>query len=186
MKEQLNQEYKYVLLLAFALTVMGSVVIPPRTTQTPDTQNYVAMVEGKYSEAVSPFRYRVFVPALARVLPLQPLPAMRLITVLSLFGIYSVAMLLCFRAGAGFQPTLIAVSAYFVSRPNMYNYYDPYLTDGLGLLALFLLSLYFLDSRPKCFAAVLAVGVLARESALFVFPACFSPESDGRQSSPLV
>ena len=49
---------------------------------SPDTHNYVRMIVGE--EAPAPFRFRLLVPALASALPLDPLPALALISWLSL------------------------------------------------------------------------------------------------------
>jgi hypothetical protein len=65
----------------------------------------------------------------------------------------------------------LAVVALFCSRPILYNYYNPFLTDGLGMLVLFLLSMCFIADKLGAFAAVVAIGVFVRESAFFVFPA---------------
>jgi hypothetical protein len=73
--------------------------------------------------------------------------------------------------GIEFRASVLAVVAVFCSRPNLFNYYNPYLTDAVGMLVLFLLSMCFLSDRLGVFAALLALGVFIRESAFFVLPA---------------
>ncbi len=154
-----------VLLSGLALT------IAPRNTPTIDTAHYVNMLEGRFDLAPAPCRYRVVVPFLAHLLPLSPLSALRFITWASLL----LAYLLCYAESSllniGLAATSISVAAMFCSRPNLFNYFNPFLTDGLGLLVLFLLSALFLSDRFGVFAAILIVGVFVRESAMFVLPA---------------
>jgi hypothetical protein len=148
-----------------------ALAIPPRNPPSSDTDQYVSMLEGRFDLANAPQRYRVVVPFLARLLPLPPLSALRLITVVSLLLAYLVCFAECSLLNIGAAATSISVVAMFCSRPILFNYFNPFLTDGLGLLVLFVLSVLFLCDRFAPFAALLILGVFVRESAMFVLPA---------------
>lgn len=158
------------LLLALTLSLLA-LSIAPQAKFTPDTQNYVRMIHGDYAQAITPFRYRVVVPIMAGRLPLRPEAALRAITWASLLLVYVLAVLECSMLGIGFRASALAVVALFCSRPNLLNYYNPYLTDGVGMLVLFVLSMSFIAGRLGAFSAVVVVGLFVRESAFFVLPA---------------
>lgn len=158
--------------IMIALLLSGlALAIAPRNTPTIDTVHYVNMVQGRFDLALAPYRYRVVVPFLAHLLPLSPLSALRFITFASLLLAYVVCFAECSLLNIGFASATISVVAMFCSRPNLYNYFNPFLADGLGLLILFLLSVLFLSDQLGVFATLLVVGVFVRESAIFVLPA---------------
>jgi hypothetical protein len=145
--------------------------IAPRDAPTIDTIQYINMLKGRFDLAGSPQVYRVGVPFLARLLPLSPLSAFRLITVTSLFLAYWLCFVECSMLNIGLAATTLSVLAVFCSRPILFNYQNPFITDGLALLVLFVLSVLFLADRFAAFAAVLMVGMFVKESAPFVLPA---------------
>jgi hypothetical protein len=163
---------KLVLAFLLALTLsLFALTVTPVTTLTSDTHSYIQMMHGNYGRVPTPFRYRVVVPIVAGWLPLRPEIALRTITWVSLLVVYVLAVLECSILGIGFRASALAVVALFCSRPNLLNYYNPYLTDGMGMLILFLLSLCFITGRLADFAGLVGLGVFVRESAFFVLPA---------------
>jgi hypothetical protein len=164
---------KYVLAAIMGAVLLSglALAVAPRKIPSIDTVGYVYMVEGRLDLAAVPQRYRVVVPFLAHLLPLPPLSALRLITWASLLLVYLTCFAECSLLNIGVASATISVLAMFCSRPNLCNYFNPFLTDGPGLLILFVLSVLFLSDRFGAFAALLVVGVFVRESAVFVLPA---------------
>lgn len=165
------------LAIAVTLVLFGVLTVLPVRTPTFDTQFYVSMAQGKYSGVMTSERYRVVVPTLAGLLPVSPLLALRLITCVSMAAVYLLALTECSSIGIVGWPALSALTVIFCSRVNLYNFYNPYLTDGMGLAVLFFLSWCFLADFCWPFVAAGILGIFVRESALFVAPAwLFSPK----------
>jgi hypothetical protein len=148
-----------------AAALFAFATISPRQTLTPDNAAYVAMASGKPAQA--PFCFRVLVPFVAGLLPLPAPAALRLITCVCLAGVYLCGLYLCNIEGANIAASMSALLLLYCSRPNLFNYYNPYLTDAAGWLIIFVLCIAFLKGWYPCFIAVATIGALVRESALF-------------------
>jgi hypothetical protein len=163
--------------IAAGLALFGALSVLPVRIPTLDTHAYVSMAQGNYSAVGTPFRYRVVVPALAGMLPTSPLLGLRLITYVSMAGVYFLGLTECASLGIVGWPALCALMVIFCSRANLFNFYNPYLTDATGLAVLFLLSWCFIADLYWPFLGAACLGIFVRESALFAVPVwLFSPK----------
>jgi len=153
------------ILVAVAAALFAFATLAPRQTPTPDNVAYVAMASGKPAQA--PFCFRILVPFVAGLLPLPPLAALRVITCVCMAGVYLCGLYLCNKEGVNIAASLPALLLLYCSRPNLFNYYNPYLTDAAGWLIIFVLCIAFVKGWYSSFIAVATIGALVRESALF-------------------
>lgn len=153
------------IIVAAAAALFAFATVAPRQSLTPDNVAYVAMASGKPAQA--PFCFRILVPFVASLLPLPPLSALRLITCFCMVGVYLCGLYLCSAEGINIAGSLSALLLFYCSRPHLFTYYNPYLTDAAGWLVIFLLTIAFVKRRYPYFIAVAAIGALVRESALF-------------------
>jgi hypothetical protein len=153
------------IVIATIATLFAVAVLSPRQSLTPDNVAYVAMASGKPAQA--PFCFRMLVPFVAGLLPLPPLAALRFITCMCMAGVYVCGLYLCNLEGVNKIASLSALLLFYCSRPHLFNYYNPYLTDAAGWLIIFILCILFVKGLYPYFIAVATVGALVRESALF-------------------
>jgi hypothetical protein len=158
-------------LLAAALLSAVSFVIVPCLPNTPDNVAYISMASGDYNSTPAPYRFRLLAPTLAGRLPMLPANALRAVTVASLFIVYLLALKLCASLGMDLRSSLLALALFFSSRTNLFTYYNPFLTDALGLVILFALTIAFLSNKALPFTVIACLGVWNRETALFIAPA---------------
>ena len=151
-----------------------------------DATAYVTMAEGAGARVPAPFRFRVLVPLLASWLPLAAPDALQVITYTSLFSAY----LLIIWSGAvvGLSPAASAFGLISVwgSTWHLYHFYNPYMTDGAGLLVLAVMVAALLTNAFALFAAAAIAGVLVRESTLALVPAWAVTMQGGRTVSLLL
>jgi hypothetical protein len=172
--------------LAAGLVLAGHLfAAPPVRHLGYDATAYVAMAEGHGARVPAPFKFRVLVPLLAGWLPLAAPDALQAITYTCLFGAY----LFMLRAGtaAGLSPagSAFGVLAVWGSTWHLYHYYNPYMTDGAGLLALGAMVSALLTDTLALFAVAAIAGVLVRESTLALVPAWIATKQAGRTLSLL-
>lgn len=136
-----------------------------------DATFYVRMVEGPMDRVPSPFAFRVLVPWLARQLPVPAASALQIITYTSLFGCYVVVMASCRVLGLRLRDSIFGLAAIWGSTWHLYYFWNPYLTDGLGLLMLSAMMWAVLTGTLWIFAMASLVGVLAREGTAMLVPA---------------
>lgn len=135
-----------------------------------DAAEYLAMVEGGPGDALPPFRYRVLVPFLAKVLPLPADQALRAISYASLFLAYLLLMATGLRLGLPPAAAVAGLLAVFASSLHLYNYFNPFLADAFQVAALSGM-LYALVARSfPAFAVCAVLGVLARETTIYLVP----------------
>lgn len=135
-----------------------------------DTLVYVSMIEGRWSAAAQPFKYRILVPLLARLLVLTPLDALRFISYLSLFASYLVILLTCSRLGLSILQSVFGLLIVFATTWHLYFYANPFLTDAFGLMTVCLLLFAAVDGSFLLFAVSAIFGALAREATLLLVP----------------
>lgn len=136
---------------------------------TPDALQYTSMASGSTSSP--PFSYRVLVPYLASLLPMPPDLALRLITYLCLGTLYFSSLLSLTRLGFVFPIKLASILCLFASTGHLYMYSNPYLTDAFGLMSLSIMLYALFVGSSALFAITTGIGVLARETTLFLVPA---------------
>lgn len=178
LRSQLTR-YLIPLVIPAIFVLAGATLIIPRSDTAPervgalrgDTLEYVKMIDGRYTDAMSPYRYRVLVPTIARLLPWPAARSMKIITYVSLYMSYLLGWLILRKMAFPTWASLTGLAAVFLMPIHLYNYSNPYLTDGFGLMVLFLITWCLLHGRFAPFVSAVVVGVLAREAALFLAPA---------------
>jgi hypothetical protein len=139
-----------------------------------DSVRYFMMANGDFSASVMvPYRFRIFIPLLARLLPLPHEMSFAVITYASLFLVYLIAQIICQRLRINWVASVLGLFVVFTTYANLYNYYNPYLTDGFALFVLFIMILSFYDRSFAVFSIASVVGILTREQTLFLTPLWF-------------
>lgn len=155
---------------SMVLVTVGIGLWGPRTFPTPDNpprgdaRAYIQMAAGDYSNATGVLRYRAFVPWMASLLPTGPALALALITYSSLGVSYVVGLLVCHRLGIPTPASLLGLLLTYGGTWHLYNYANPFLLDGFGLLCTFLAFLFVEAEDWIGYAWAAAVGALAREN----------------------
>ena len=162
------------LLLLLART---DVLLPghPNWTRPWDHQKYLLMAEQPFELRIAPFSWRVLGPLLSWVLPFPTTTSARVVGFVALWATAVAVFVLLRRlgfddlaAGAGM---LLLLTVGWATGYLLYNFWLP---DGLALLCVVVLAIAAVDRRPLLFAAVLVVGVLAKEQVLLAAPLWWS------------
>jgi len=172
--------FTYVLsiVISATLVIVGHSFVLQRSLNGPthyltiggDTNNYVSMAEGDFSSVGFPYRYRVIVPLIASLLPFSPTEALRVISYVSLFTCYVLLLLTCSKLGLDTYMSVGGLLTVFVSTWHIYNYHNPFLTDAFALMALSAMIFSLIHGSFLIFAISAIVGVLARETTIFLVP----------------
>lgn len=173
------KSFLLIFLLAGLLLLLGDKLISQRQLDGPspemtisgDTLVYVAMIEGEIDSAPTPFKYRVLVPLIGRVLPLSPTASLKAIAYVSLFLTYLFALLACRKLGLGLLPSSFGLFVLYTSVWHLYNFHNPYLTDAFQLMALSLMFYALVHHAVMMFWPGAVLGILARETTIFLVPA---------------
>lgn len=169
-----------VLVMSAALVLLGDRLISQRQLNGPpggemtisgDTLAYVQMIEGDFKAVGKPYRYRILVPFMGRVLPFPPTLDLKVISYFSLFFAYVFALLTCRRLGLGYLASFGGLFALYSSVWHLYNYHNPFLTDAFQLMALSVMLFFLLRLNFTIFWAAGIIGILARETTVFLVPA---------------
>lgn len=153
---------------------------------TGGSAEYIEMAQHGTMAAPAPFRYRFLVPLLVSVLPVPAELGFRIVTFTCLGLTYIVALLIADALGISLRGSLIALLSMFCARTHAFNYWNPLLTDGWGLLAMFLMLWALIRSRDAVFTAASVLGTLGRESVMFLTPAIFTRKQWKRAVLPIV
>jgi hypothetical protein len=129
-----------------------------------DAAHYLAMARGSLADAPAPFAFRIGVPLLARVLPAEPEVTFRLVTWASLVLVCALTYLLGRRLGHAPAPMALAVIAGCTTPAWVYQFENPYLTDGIGLLAVTASLSAWIAGAFGLALALLVAGPLFRET----------------------
>jgi len=124
---------------------------------------------------IAPWSWRVLVPALARYMPLRTQENFEVIafSVLALSGF--LIYLIVRRWGFSANLSRAGVALFFsMSYATKFNIRDFWLTDSTAFLFVAAAILALQYRRLVIFAACLLVGTLAKESAVFAAPLCYS------------
>jgi len=127
------------------------------------------MTEGKGSCVDAPFRYRVLVPFMARWLPFSPANSLKSISYASLFGSYMLILLACRHVGLNLRHAVSGLLVVWASF-HLYCYHNPYLTDAFGLLLICMMLFALIKESFLLFAGAALLGILARETCIFILP----------------
>ncbi|NLX24303.1 MAG: hypothetical protein GXY55_21860 [Phycisphaerae bacterium] len=164
--------------ISLLLVALGHLLVPQRVHDGPnetmtirgDSLDYIAMVEGDWTAARSPFRYRVLAPFLAGLLPLSPTDALRCVTYVSLCLTYVVALLACKNAGLGVISSMLGLVLAWASPCHLYSYHNPFLTDALALFMLGVMVYALFRDSFALFLAAAVLGILTRETTIVAVP----------------
>jgi len=159
------------LVIAMLFDLVGFWAAPARINYSSNSAFYIEMAQHGTRSVQPPFRYRAFVPLIARLLPLRADQAFVAITAVSLVGCLFLAMLICRRIGISIPACIFGATALFCSRAFIYNYVNPYMTDAVALLAIFAMVYTYLGEQELAFAAAAVVGILAHEITVLLVPA---------------
>lgn len=133
-----------------------------------DTNTYVSMIKG--NSAPSPFKFRILVPFIAGLLPFSPTDSLKFISYLSLFSCYLFILLTCTKLGLNISNSVVGLLSVWASTWHLYNYHNPFLTDAFGLLMLCVMLFALTNYDFLVFLAAALLGVLARETVVFLVP----------------
>ena len=140
---------------------------------TPDAKNYILKAAGYKS--FPPYKYRVLTPTLTSAVN-RWIPgideAMFTVNMLALYLFYLVCGLTVFYLGGNFWQALAGLAG-VLSFWHLYNYANPYTVEPVFYLMAALLIYAVVTQRFWLFVIVLAVGMLNKESLLFLAPAWF-------------
>ena len=120
------RDWMLVIIVSAVAALFAFATIPPQRTFTPDNLAYFDMASGKPAQA--PFCFRILVPSIARLLPLSPPIALRLITYVCMAGVYLCGLYLCRLEGINLAASFGGLLLFYCSRPHLFTYYNPYLS----------------------------------------------------------
>ena len=189
MKQSSYPNLTKIVLIALILLLMGHNFVLQRThtnasrtlTIRGDTDHYVSMIEGNWSTADAPFRFRILVPLIASILPLPPIESLRYISYVSLFLSYIFILVCCTKLNINKDHSVIGLLAVWASTFHLYSYHNPYLTDALGLLIICIMIFALFNNNFYLFLTAATIGCLVRETTIFLVPVWFIKD-DWRRS----
>lgn len=162
----------------YSITILLTILLslPRFAHHTPDSKQYVNLA--KYfrgdlprEQLRGPFAYRILVPFLAASLPSDNLDLnFALINVLATILAYLVFIPYLKRFVATRTDFNVGMLMLVVSFPT-FNYASAVLTDPVGFLMFSIAAYLLLVERYCLFSCAVCLGLLARESALFLVPA---------------
>jgi len=159
------------LAIAILLDIVGLCTVSARINFSSNSAFYIRMAQDGTTSVEPPFRYRALAPFVAHLLPLPADQALVLVSHVSLVGCLFLAMLICRRIGLSIHACVFGATALFCSRAFTYNYVNPYMTDGVALLAIFVMVYAYIGEQETLFGVAAVVGVLAHEITVFLVPA---------------
>jgi hypothetical protein len=177
--EKINRsDIRTAVIISLLLVLMGHIFVLqctpvneiPTLTIRDDAFFYIDMANGKWSAIPSPWKFRVLVPFLAGLLPFSAVDSLRLVAYLSLFFSYLFMFLACRKMGVSLGGSVIGLCCVWCSRWHLMNYNNPYLTDAFGLFILCVMMFSFLDDKFFVFLIAAVLGILARETTVFLVP----------------
>jgi hypothetical protein len=184
----------YVLISA-ALVALGSHLVLSRHSggsaerlmdiPTGGSAEYLDMAQHGTMAGPAPFRYRFLVPFIVSKLPVPAELGFRVLTFICLGLTYVVALLTADALGISLRASLIALLSVFCGRAHAFNYWNPLLADGWGLLAMFVMLWALIRNLDAVFTVASVLGTLGRESVMFLTPAIFTPKTWKRALLPV-
>jgi len=175
-----KENTKLKIIVYFVLSVLflatGHFVVTQRSADSkipwfqisPDGKQYIAMVKGEPAKA--PFSQRVIVPFIASFIPTSPENALRTVTYFSLFIIYLLTFLILDSLKFRLIEIIITIYVIFCSTAQLLLYQNPHMNDAFGIMCMLFMLWSMMKRRPVPFGIFSVVGILARESVLFMLP----------------
>ncbi|MFL5798149.1 MAG: hypothetical protein ACJ77A_09475 [Actinomycetota bacterium] len=141
-----------------------------------DHHMYIAMaVGGPLDFHVAPYAWRILGPALVWAMPFGAQLGFQIVTLVCVWGTGVAVWALLARLG--FRPELCTAGlllSFSLGYATKWTVFDFWLTDPLAFLLATTAVLLVLSGRDLAFAVCLAVGVLAKESVIFVAPLAYT------------
>jgi hypothetical protein len=136
-----------------------------------DHRKYLAMAEHPFEVRAAPFSWRVLEPLVVHASPLGTAPTFWLLAVAAVIGTGVAVHVLLRHLGVDLL-LATAGTMLFCSLGWLTGYplYDIWLPDALAGLVIVLAATAAVDRRPLRFAALLVIGALVKEQALFAAP----------------
>ena len=162
--------------ISVAFVCLGHLIVIQRSLHgrsswfqmSPDAKQYIRMVKGE--EAIPPYCHRFLVPSIASLLPMSADSALRFISYFCLILTYCVGFLILNQLRFDLCTMTVSSCCLFASTGHLLFYQNPYLTDAFGLMCLILMLYFLIRNKTFAFGISACVGVLARESSLFLVP----------------
>ncbi|MDP9341800.1 MAG: hypothetical protein M3Q23_06785 [Actinomycetota bacterium] len=141
-----------------------------------DHHMYISMAQhGPFGFHIAPYNWRVLGPVIVWALPLGVQGGFQVVTFLSVWLTGLLVVVLLERLGFGRALALAGMLMYFsLGYATKFTLFDFWLTDPLAFLLVTVAVVCVLGGHDLAFAACLAVGVLAKESVIFVAPLYYS------------
>jgi hypothetical protein len=141
-----------------------------------DHHMYIWMAEhGPFSFHIAPYGWRVLAPALVWAMPFEPQLGFQIVSIAAVWGTGVAVWVLLRRLGFLPELAIAGLLLYFaLGYATKWTLFDFWLTDPLAFLLATCAVLFALSGRDVWFAVCLAVGVLAKESVIFVAPLAYT------------
>jgi len=141
-----------------------------------DHHMYIAMATGGPLDFhIAPYNWRILGPALVWAMPFATQAGFQIVTIAGVFGTGVAVWFLLRRLGFGHELAVGGLLLYFaVGYATKWTLFDFWLTDPLAFLLATVAVLLILGDHDVGFAVCLAVGVLAKESVIFVAPLAYT------------
>lgn len=169
---------------ALLLAALLPVFIDRHQANTGDGGFYVRMARDPGLFVDPPWGFRILMPWLAAALPGSAERGFEVVTVLSL-ALTAAFLFALLRSVSGEQAAWFGLVLFLVSGPVVSALQNPYLADSLAFVFVAGGLLLAFSRRWLPLAAVLAVGVLAKEAVLFVIGAALLLGLRSRPRAPL-
>jgi hypothetical protein len=157
------------LLLAISLVCFGFLLVRQVSNYTLDSLMYLRMAQSDSTVPV-PYLFRVLVPALASHMHVPAAAGMKIISSVSLVITLWLVALCAMATGARVPGAAAAMIVIFCSRNFLYNFHNPFLTDAPALAVSMAMMLASLVEGSVVFALLGGIGILVRESTVFMVP----------------
>lgn len=183
-----NRRREFLLIAGVALVIIAALRFRtdtltydhPQFLNPWDHHKYIWMATNNpFDFHVAPFCWRVGTPLLAAALPFDLEKSFMILSYLALWMTGVVMFYLARRYGFSKSIALTGMIAFFsmgwVVKANLYNIFKP---DPLAFLFVTLAIYCIVDRRDILYAVLLAVGVVFKESVLFVVPLYYALKTD--------
>lgn len=182
-----NEYFEVFIVLFFSLLfVLVLFLTTPRLSASDpgDHQTYIAMSEDPFSATKPPFAYRIMIPFIVWLVPLNTELAFFLITIASLILLGLVVYLLLKSYVSKIMAFMGVTLFYSLEFGPRFMIYDFWLPDACALLSIMLCFLLMKHEKPLPFALVFGFGVLCKEITLFVIPVIIMKYVRDRKNHP--
>jgi hypothetical protein len=141
-----------------------------------DHHMYIAMaVGGPFDFHIAPYAWRILGPSLVWAMPFSAQLGFQVVTVVGVWGTGVAMWVLLGRLGFRRELCVAGLLLYFsLGYATKWTVFDFWLTDPLAFLLATAAVLLALAGRDVAFAVCLVLGVLAKESVIFVAPLAYT------------